>query len=434
MSVKISSVTAKSPACKAGIKAEDYLVKINGNEINDVLDYQFYVSDKELDIELSDRTVKVRKGEYDDLGLEFETYLMDKKQHCRNNCIFCFINQLPDGMRDTLYFKDDDSRLSFLQGNYITMTNLTEHDVDRIIKMKLPMNISVHTTNPELRIKMTSNPNAGKVLDYLYRMAGAGIELNTQIVLCPGINDGKELERTLTDLCMLYPAVKSIACVPVGLTKFRCGLPELELFNKETASRAIDTIQLFGDMMFEKYHERVVYPSDEFFLTAERPMPDYEYYGDFDQFENGVGMCASLQKEFIDALADKREYNETDSKKRTVSIATGVLAAPLINTLGKMLKSDFPNTEVNVYTVRNDFFGETITVAGLLTAGAIINQLKPYRDKLGDRLLITENMLKTNSDLFLDDKTVSDVENALGAKVIPVPNDGYELLDAILGV
>ena len=340
---------------------------------------------------------------------------------------------MPKGMRDTLYFKDDDSRLSFLQGNYITMTNLKDSDVDRIIKMKLPMNISVHTTNPELRAQMTCNPNAGKCLQYLYRMAGAGIELNTQIVLVPDFNDGKELERTLTDLCNLFPAVKSVAVVPVGLTKFRDNLPRLKTFDKESAAEALKTIELFGDMMYEKYHTRVVYPSDEFFLIAQKPMPDYEYYEEFDQFENGVGMCASLNKEFIDALADKREYDETDSKERRLSIATGVLAAPLLNSLVGMMESDFPGTRVNVYTIRNDFFGESVTVAGLITAGDIINQLSPYKDKLGDRLLITENMLKSGCDIFLDDKTISDVEQALDVKLVTVPTDGYELLDAILG-
>lgn len=433
MSVKIMSVIPGSPADKAGIKAGDTLITINDNEINDVLDYQFYVSDPKLVIGLDRRTVKVKKKEYEDLGLEFETYLMDKKQHCRNNCIFCFINQMPKGMRDTLYFKDDDSRLSFLQGNYITMTNLTDNDVERIIKMKLPMNISVHTTNPELRAQMTCNPNAGKCLQYLYKMAGAGIELNTQIVLVPDFNDGKELEKTLNDLCNLFPAVKSIAIVPVGLTKFRDNLPELKSFDKESATKALKTIELFGDMMYEKYHTRVVYPSDEFFLLAEKPMPDYDYYEDFDQFENGVGMCASLQKEFIDALADKREYSETDSDKRRLSIATGVLAAPLLKSLVCMMENDFPDTKVNVYTIRNDFFGETVTVAGLITAGDIINQLMPHKDELGDRLLITENMLKSGCDIFLDDKTISDVENALSVKVISVPTDGYALLDAILG-
>ncbi len=432
MSVKIMSVTPRSPADKAGIKAGDTLITINDNEINDVLDYQFYASDLKLVIGLDRRTVKVKKKEYEDLGLGFETYLMDKKQHCKNNCIFCFINQMPKGMRDTLYFKDDDSRLSFLQGNYITMTNLSDGDVDRIIKMKLPMNISVHTTNPDLRAQMTCNPSAGKCLQYLYKMAGAGIELNTQIVLVPGFNDGKELERTLTDLCSLFPAVKSVAIVPVGLTKFRDNLPKLELFNKETAIKALKTIELFGDMMYEKYHTRVVYPSDEFFLLAEKPMPDYEYYEEFDQFENGVGMCASLQKEFIDALSDKREYNETDSKERKVSIATGVLATPLLKSLAGMVENDFPNTKVNVYTIRNDFFGKSITVAGLITAGDIINQLSPYKNELGDYLLITENMLKSGCDLFLDDKSVSDVEDALGVKLKAVPTDGYELLDAII--
>ena len=433
MAVEIMSVIPRSPADKAGIKAGDTLVSINGNEINDVLDYQFYADDAKLEIKLIRRTVKVKKKDYEDLGLEFETYLMDKKQHCRNNCIFCFINQMPKGMRETLYFKDDDSRLSFLQGNYITMTNLSDSDVDRIIKMKLPMNISVHTTNPELRAQMTCNPNAGKCLQYLYKMAGAGIELNTQIVLVPDFNDGKELERTLNDLCNLYPAVKSIAIVPVGLTKFRENLPKLKTFDKQSATEALKTIELFGDMMYEKYHTRVVYPSDEFFLLAEKPMPDYEYYEEFDQFENGVGMCASLQKEFIDALADKREFEETDGKERRLSIATGVLAAPLLKSLVGMMENDFPKTRVNVYTIRNDFFGETVTVAGLITAGDIINQLTPYKNELGDRLLITENMLKSGCDIFLDDKTVAEVENALSVKLVTVPTDGYALLDAILG-
>lgn len=433
MSVEIMSVIPRSPADKAGIKAGDTLVSINGNEINDVLDYQFYADDAKLEIRLIRRTVKVKKKDYEDLGLEFETYLMDKKQHCRNNCIFCFINQMPKGMRETLYFKDDDSRLSFLQGNYITMTNLSDSDVDRIIKMKLPMNISVHTTNPELRAQMTCNPNAGKCLQYLYKMAGAGIELNTQIVLVPDFNDGKELERTLNDLCNLFPAVKSIAIVPVGLTKFRENLPKLKTFDKQSATEALKTIELFGDMMYEKYHTRVVYPSDEFFLLAEKPMPDYEYYEEFDQFENGVGMCASLQKEFIDALCDKRDYEETDGKERRLSVATGVLAAPLLKSLVGMMENDFPKTRVNVYTIRNDFFGETVTVAGLITAGDIINQLTPYKNELGDRLLITENMLKSGCDIFLDDKTVAEVENALSVKLVTVPTDGYALLDAILG-
>ena len=414
--VNIKSVEHGSPAERKGIRAGERLISINGHEINDVLDYRFYSTDKKLSIRLEDRVIKLKKQEYDDLGLEFDTYLMDEKRHCKNKCMFCFIDQMPKGMRDTLYFKDDDARLSFLQGNYITMTNLSEQDVERIIDMRLPMNISVHTTDPDLRVKMTSNPNAGKSLDYLYKMAAAGIELNTQIVLVPGVNDGAQLEKTLTDLCMLYPSVKSVACVPVGLTKYRQGLPEIKPFDKQSAKAAIDIMQQFGDMMYEKYHDRVVYPSDEFFLTAELNMPDYDYYGDFDQFENGVGMCASLQKEFIDAL----NACDTEPLPRRMTIATGQLAAPLIRSLIKQLNARFPQIKVEVAAIRNDFFGENVTVAGLITAGDIIRQLQDKKDSLGEKLLITKSMLKADEDIFLDDKTPEDIEK-----------DGYALFDAV---
>ncbi len=425
--VNIKSVEHGSPAERKGIRAGERLISINGHEINDVLDYRFYSTDKKLSIRLEDRVIKLKKQEYDDLGLEFDTYLMDEKRHCKNKCMFCFIDQMPKGMRDTLYFKDDDARLSFLQGNYITMTNLSEQDVERIIDMRLPMNISVHTTDPDLRVKMTSNPNAGKSLDYLYKMAAAGIELNTQIVLVPGVNDGAQLEKTLTDLCMLYPSVKSVACVPVGLTKYRQGLPEIKPFDKQSAKAAIDIMQQFGDMMYEKYHDRVVYPSDEFFLTAELNMPDYDYYGDFDQFENGVGMCASLQKEFIDAL----NACDTEPLPRRMTIATGQLAAPLIRSLIKQLNARFPQIKVEVAAIRNDFFGENVTVAGLITAGDIIRQLQDKKDSLGEKLLITKSMLKADEDIFLDDKTPEDIEKALGIKVVAVENDGYALFDAV---
>lgn len=425
--VNIKSVEHGSPAERKGIRAGERLISINGHEINDVLDYRFYSTDKKLSIRLEDRVIKLKKQEYDDLGLEFDTYLMDEKRHCKNKCMFCFIDQMPKGMRDTLYFKDDDARLSFLQGNYITMTNLSEQDVERIIDMRLPMNISVHTTDPDLRVKMTSNPNAGKSLDYLYKMAAAGIELNTQIVLVPGVNDGPQLEKTLTDLCMLYPSVKSVACVPVGLTKYRQGLPEIKPFDKQSAKAAIYIMQQFGDMMYEKYRDRVVYPSDEFFLTAELNMPDYDYYGDFDQFENGVGMCASLQKEFTDALSDC----DTEPLPRRMTIATGQLAAPLIRSLIKHLNTRYPQIKVEVAAIRNDFFGENVTVAGLITAGDIIRQLQDKKDALGDRLLITKSMLKADEDIFLDDKTPEDIEEALGIKVVAVENDGYALFDAV---
>lgn len=432
MPVNIKSVAPNSPASKAKIVAGDTLISINGKEINDVLDYQFYATDNKLKLEFSDKKIKIKKQEYEDLGLEFETYLMDEKRHCKNNCIFCFINQLPKGMRETLYFKDDDARLSFLQGNYITMTNLTDHEVDRIIEMKLNVNVSVHTTNPELRVMMTKNPNAGNALRHLYKMAAAGLSINTQLVMVPGVNDGKELEKSLIDLCMLYPAVKSIACVPIGITKFREGLFEVTPYNKESAAKTLDTIEEFGDMMFEKYHDRVVYPADEFFLLAEREMPDYEYYGEFDQYENGIGMCVSLQKEFSDAIADKIEFKETDKVVRHKTIATGTLAFPLISSLAKQCKSVFENTQIDVYEIKNNFFGETITVAGLITAQDLIAQLTPYKDKLGDCLLLTNTMLRTDTNIFLDDLTTDDVEKALGIPVKAIAVDGFVLLDSML--
>lgn len=431
MSVKITQVTPYSPAAKAGIKAGDTLVSINGNPIGDVLDYQFYATDTKLAVQLEDRKIKIKKGEYDDLGLEFETYLMDKKRSCRNKCVFCFIDQLPKGMRETLYFKDDDDRLSFLQGNYITMTNLTQEEVNRIIKMKLKVNISVHTTNPELRNKMTGNRFAGDCLKYLYQLAEAGNELNCQLVLCPGWNDGEELRKTLSDLTALYPSVESIACVPIGETKYREGLADIPLFNKETAGQVIDIIEEFGSKMEQEHGDRLVYPADEFFLIAERPMPEYEYYGDFDQYENGVGMWKSLEHEFMEGLEEKKEYDEVHNLVINRSIATGKLAAPLLEKLAQSVKKYFPNVNINVYPIRNDFFGETITVAGLVTGQDIIKQLVPVKDKIGTELIIPNTMLRANSDVFLDDTTVGDVEKALGVRVTPIVVDGYELLECM---
>lgn len=434
MSVTIKSVDENSPAFFAGIKAGDTLVSINKHEINDILDYRYYITEPKLKILLSDRKVKIRKDEYSDIGLEFDTYLMDEKKSCKNNCIFCFISQLPKGMRESLYFKDDDARLSFLQGNYITLTNLNDSDVERIIKMKLKVNVSVHTTNPELRVKMTRNPNAGKALDYLYAMAKGGVELNCQLVLCPGINDGDELRRTLTDLTALYPAVSSIACVPVGITKYRENLYPLIPFDKKSAENTIGIIEEIADKMYEKHGIRAVYPADEFFLLAERKMPDYEYYGEFEQYENGVGMWASLEREFTDALSDFRTENGADCDNRIVhkSIATGKLAAPLIRMLTDRLTEHFPNVHINVFEIRNEFFGEKITVAGLLTGGDLIEQLVPEKMRIGTELLIPGSMLRAEKDVFLDDKTVNDVESALGIKVSPVEADGTELFGKMI--
>lgn len=434
MSVKISSVDKHSPAEKCGIRSGDMLLSINGNEIEDVLDFRFYMTEKRLNIvfERDGQTLKAllkKRGEYDETGMEFDTYLMDKQHSCKNKCIFCFIDQLPKGLRPSLYFKDDDSRLSFLFGNYITLTNLTEHEIERVIKMHIsPVNISVHTTNPELRCKMMKNRFAGEALSALYRFAQAGIKLNTQLVLCPGYNDGKELEKTLEDLGALYPAVQSICAVPVGLTKYREGLEPLEPFNRETAGAVVDTMERFGDEFLKKHGTRLCFPSDEFYLTAGREIPDSSFYEDFLQIENGVGMWASLRDDYLAALEDA----EADGKKRSFSIATASLAAPLMEFLMKKTAEKFPGLDYKIYTIRNDFFGEKITVAGLLTGQDIISQLKG-RDLKG-RLLLPPGVLRSEGDLFLDDTHINDLQKAVGVPADCVPGDGYELCDFILSL
>jgi len=432
MAVKIKSVIKNSPAFSAGIKENDMLVSLNGHKIRDVLDYMYYAAESNVAVEI-DRSERklvfhINKGEYDDLGLEFDTFLMDNKQGCTNKCIFCFIDQMPPNMRETLYFKDDDSRLSFLQGNYVTLTNLDQGEIDRIIEMRLNINISVHTTNPELRCMMMNNRFAGEKLDYIRQFAEAGIAMNCQIVLCPGINDGDELRRTLTDLGNFMPNIKSIAVVPVGLTKFHKNLYPLEKFGRENAGKTIDLIEEFQKMFLEKYETRLVFPADEFFVTAEREIPSGEYYEDYCQYENGIGMLRSLADEFEAAI----ETADEPAEKRTVSMTVGSEAYRFISELVKKAEDKWKNIKVNVCMIRNDFFGDTITVTGLITAGDIIAQLKGR--ELGDELLISTNMLMRDSDIFLDDLTVKDVEKALGINVRAVGNDGYELLNAILNV
>lgn len=434
MSVKISSVEKHSPADRCGIKSGDVLLSINGNEIEDVLDFRFYMTEKKLNIVL-DRggerieTLLKKRDEYDETGMEFDTYLMDKQHSCKNKCIFCFIDQLPKGLRPSLYFKDDDSRLSFLFGNYITLTNLTEHEIERVIKMHIsPVNISVHTTNPVLRCRMMKNRFAGEALSALYRFAQAGIKLNTQLVLCPGFNDGKELEKTLEDLGALYPSVQSICAVPVGLTKYREGLEPLEPFNKETAAAVVDTMERFGDEFLKKHGTRLCFPSDEFYLTAGREIHDSSFYEDFLQIENGVGMWASLRDDYLAALEDA----EPDGKKRSFSVATAALAAPLMEFLMKKTAEKFPGLDYKIYTIRNDFFGERITVAGLLTGRDIINQLKGQ--DLKGRLLLPPGVLRSEGDLFLDDTHIDDLQKAVGVPAGCVPGDGYGLCDYILSL
>lgn len=430
MAVKILSVTPRSPAAKAGIKAGETLIAIDGNNINDSLDYGFYTYNRVLELTLDTRTVTVKKkDDYDEIGLNFESYLMDKKQSCRNKCIFCFIDQLPKGMRETLYFKDDDSRLSFLQGNYITMTNLSDADIERIIQMKLNINVSVHTTNPELRVKMLKNKNAGRVLEYLPQLAEAGISMNCQIVLCRDWNDGAELTRTLTDLSKLYPAVHSIAVVPFGATKFREGLEQIKLHSRETARDAIRIIESFGDRFLKEHGERVVYPADELFLTAGLPVPKSEYYENFDQYENGVGMWAYLRDGFYECLDEV----EDDGSAIERSIATGKLSEPLMRELAEATMSRFPSVKIHVHAIRNDFFGETITVSGLVTGGDLIAQLHNKCDELGTELIIPKTMLKADEDIFLDDVTLVEVEQALGLPIIPIGDEPEDLIEALLG-
>lgn len=433
MAVKIEAVAAGSPAEYAGICPGEMLLTINGNEIFDVLDYRFYETTRDLQISLQDcsgepKTVQIHKGQYESIGLDFETYLMDKQHSCRNKCIFCFIDQLPKGMRKSLYFKDDDDRLSFLFGNYITLTNLKEREIERIIKMRIsPINISVHTTNPELRVKMMGNRFAGKSLQALYRFAEAGIKINCQVVLCRDVNDGAEMERTLTDLGALWPSVQNIAFVPIGLTKYRKNLFPLTGYDAAAAEAVIQTIERFSERFLKERGQRICYASDEFYLKAGRPLPAPEFYGDFEQLENGVGMLTSLRQEFQDAMEDMPEL----TKPRRVTLATGTGVAPFMNLLLDELRRKCNNLQCEVVPIVNHFFGESINVAGLITGGDLIKQLEP-RD-LGEELLIPSVMLRHEGDIFLDDVSLEDLSERLQIKVVPIPNDGYELLYAVLG-
>ena len=432
MSVIIKDIEAGSPASKTKLCAGDTLVSLNGNEIMDVLDYRFYQENTRVTAVIINsagklKKIKIKKDEYEELGLVFDTYLMDSKRSCKNKCIFCFIDQLPKGLRESLYFKDDDSRLSFLFGNYITLTNITEHEIERIIKMHIsPINISVHTTDPELRVKMMTNKNAGKALEIIHRFNDAGIKMNCQLVLCPEINDGAQLERSLRDLTQLE-TVECIAAVPVGLTKHRDGLPKLVPFNKQTAGDVIDIIDRFGDQCIARYGDRRVYAADEFYLLSEREIPDAEYYGDFLQLENGVGLWALLKQETREALQNA----VVSSKPRKISIATGVDASPLIRSVAEQCMKLCPQLECDVYAIKNNFFGERITVAGLVTATDIIDQLGNC--ELGECLLIPSVMLRQEGYMFLDSITLTELSQRLGVPVIPVENDGYELIEKILG-
>ena len=422
-----------SPARKAGVRPGETLTHINGHPIVDVLDYKFYAYDPKLELTLTEpeggsRTLRIRKEEGEDLGLNFETYLMDRARSCANKCIFCFVDQMPPGMRDTLYFKDDDARLSFLMGNYITLTNLSQREIQRVIDLRIsPINISVHATDPQLRTAMLKNPRAGECLDIMSWFAQAGIEMNCQVVACPGVNDGPALARTMEDLGQLYPAVTSVAVVPVGVTRFREGLCSIEPYTKEQAAALIDQVESFASHFMENKGTNLVWCSDEFYLIAGRTLPEKAYYEDMDQLENGVGMLRLLLHQ-----ADMALEEEEPEQTAPFSIATGLSAAPFVQEILDNARKQCGNIKGTVYPIINRFFGETITVSGLITGTDLMEQLRGK--DLGERLLIPDNMLRAGERVFLDDVTVEQVEEALGVTVVPVPADsGFDLADAILG-
>ena len=435
----IKFVEKDSIAEELEIQVNDRLLAINGTEIQDVFDYQYLIQDSFLEvlIEKPDGeqwVLEIDKEPEEDLGIQFEEGLMDAYKSCRNKCIFCFIDQMPKGMRDTLYFKDDDSRLSFLQGNYVTLTNMSEEDVERICKYHLsPINISFQTMNPKLRCQMLNNRFAGDALRHVERFMEAGIEMNGQIVLCKGINDGDELRFSIEKLLAYRPNLMSVSVVPVGISKYREGLFPLEPFTKEDAEATIDLIEEYQKICFEEFGLHFVHASDEWYILAERELPEEERYDGYLQLENGVGMLRLLLTEFEEELQKRGADNNGRklSVKRKVSIATGKLAFPYIRRMANQLEETYEGLDIRVYEIMNHFFGESITVSGLITATDLMQQL---RDKeLGETLYLPENMLRSGEDVFLDDYHVADVEKALQVPIDIVKSSGYEFVKAMIG-
>ncbi|WP_448903086.1 DUF512 domain-containing protein [Eubacterium sp.] len=428
----IKSVTPGSIAEEMEIEAGDYLLEVNGTPIVDIFDYQLLCMDEFIDVVIEKSNgeqweLEIEKDENEELGLEFENGLMDEYRSCCNKCMFCFIDQMPPGMRETLYFKDDDSRLSFLQGNYITLTNMNENDVDRIIRYNLsPINISVHTTNPKLRCKMLNNRFAGDKLKYIDRLNAADVEMNGQVVLCKNVNDKEELERTISDLEKYIPNMRSVSIVPSGLTKFRDGLYPLELFEKEDACAVIDTIEKWQKHFYEKYGIHFIHASDEWYILAEREMPEEERYDGYLQLENGVGMIRS----FIEEVKDYLDSIEGDDRVINVSTISGVLAYDTIKSSCDKINKKFPNVNVHVYKIINDYFGHSITVTGLLTGQDICAQLSGK--ELGDNLLLPTNTLKADENIFLDDMTLEELENNLQINAIIVKSSGVDFVKTII--
>ncbi len=441
----IKTVAPDSIGEEMGIEPGDYLVAINNEEIDDVFDYQYLIKDEYVEILIrksdgEEWLLEIDKEYEEDLGIDFENSLMSDYRSCHNKCIFCFIDQMPEGMRDTLYFKDDDSRLSFLQGNYITLTNMSEKDINRIIRFNLsPINISVQTTNPELRNKMLHNRFAGRALQNLDKLYEGRIEMNGQIVLCKNVNDGPELERSIKDLSKYLPFMRSVSVVPAGVTKYRQGLHPLELYNKQESDAIIDLIEGCQQKFYDEFGLHFIHASDEFYITAEREFPEEERYDGYIQLENGVGMMRLFINEFHDALDDILQSEEYKSLKQTacrnITIATGKLAYRTICSFSEEIMRAFPKIKIHTAWIRNDFFGETITVAGLITGQDLIKQLKEQKDQgtdLGDSLLIPSSMLRTGENVFLDDITAEMVEKELEIKLVPTESGGYDFLRSIL--
>ena len=431
----IKSVAKGSIAEELEIEPGDKLISIDGNEIKDVLDYRYYINAEEFTMVIEKQNGEEWEldieSDYEDIGLEFDEGLMSDYKSCTNNCIFCFIDQMPQGMRETLYFKDDDSRLSFLQGNYVTLTNMKDEDIDRIIRFNLaPINISVHTTNPELRKKMLHNRCAGESLTYIDKLYEKDVPMNGQVVMCPGYNDGEELRRTLNDLLKYAPVMESVSVVPVGITKFRDDLPRLTLVDKDKAIETINIIEEIQQKAMDKCGMHFAQASDEFYLIAGRQMPSEDTYDGYIQLENGVGMLRLLSEEVKDAIETLKVSKDDIKKLETISIATAILPAHSMEELLKEIEEKFPAKKINLYVIRNDFFGERITVAGLLTGVDIINQLRGKN--IGDRLLLSVNMFRSGEEVLLDDLTRSDIERELGVKTVIVGQSGYDLVNAIV--
>ena len=428
----ISSVAPGSIAQEMGIEPGDRLLEVNGKSPEDVFDYRYLMNEEEILVLIrkangEEWELEIEKEYEDDLGIEFENGLMDDYRSCRNKCIFCFIDQLPKGMRSTLYFKDDDSRLSFLQGNYLTLTNMSEHDIDRIIQYKLsPINISFQTMNPELRCKMLHNRFAGEIFDKVKRLKDAGIIMNGQIVLCRGVNDGAELERSIRELTAYMPQLESVSVVPVGLTRYRDGLYPLEPFTKEDACEVLDLIHGWQEKLYKEWGNHFIHAGDEWYILAERPIPEEKTYDGYLQLENGVGMVRLLEEEVVQTLAGMTG----DDRKLHRTIATGELAAPFLRKHVESVRKKYPNVDIQVFAIKNEFFGGKITVAGLITGTDLISQLKGK--DLGDRLLLTNHMLKSGEPVFLDDVTVDDVQNALQIKVSIVESSGADFVSSLI--